>query len=225
MRIQNQQRHNKVPPVGSTVSWLGGTDEGSRVGKDEHAKGHPLMPKPSSSMKIDAAVEVSANQYLGILTKKKDNSISNITPVDEWIEIEVTVDSGACDTVMPASWCKGIAIVKSSIADGEEYEVANGESIPNLGERRCLLMTLGSTTAKKIVFQVADVHKPLLSISRCADMGFFTVFNKTGGYLEDQVTGERVPLERKENLYVMKAWVKRDPEAPPSPPSPFAGPV
>ena len=135
LRIQNQ-RHNKVPPVGSTVSWLGGTDEGSRVGKDEHAKGHPLMPKPSSSMKIDAAVKVSENQYLGILTKKKDKSISNITPVDEWIEIEVTVDSGACDTVMPAEWCKGIPIVHSATAHGEEYEVANGEAIPNLCERR-----------------------------------------------------------------------------------------
>ena len=137
----------------------------------------------------------------------------------------MTVDSGACVTVMPASMCLGISILQSSTAHGAMYEVANGEEIPNKGERRCEIMTLGSQVSKRITFQVADVHKPLLSISRCADMGFFTVFNKTGGYLEDQVTGERVPLERKENLYVMKAWVKRDPEAPPSPPSPFAGPV
>lgn len=92
-----------------------------------------------------------------------------------------------------------------------EYEVANGESIPNLGERRCLLMTVGSKAAKKIVFQIADVHKPLLSISRCADMGFMCVLDDGGGFLLDKITGEKIPLQRKDNLYVMKAWVRADP--------------
>ena len=164
------------------------------------------------------------SQYLDTLTKKVDNSISNITPSDEWVEIEVTVDSGACDTVMPAEWCKGIPIVQSSIAHGEEYEVANGEAIPNLGERRCLLMTMGAKVAKKIVFQVADVHKPLLSISRCADMGFNCHLDKVGGYLEDMTTGERIPLIRRDNLYHMKTWVKKDPESGGTPSTPFVGP-
>ena len=143
------------------------------------------------------------------------------------MEIEVTVDCGACETVMPADICEGIQILKSLTSHGAEYEVANGESIPNLGERRCLLMTLGARDAKKITFQVADVHKPLLSISRCADMGFNCHLGKDGGYLEDTITGENIPLTRRDNLYVMKAWAKRYPEGTnaaviPSPP--FAGP-
>ena len=52
------------------------------------------------------------------------------------------------------------------------YEVADGNEIPNLGERRCLMWTENAGEARKINLQVADVHKALLSLSRCADMGF-----------------------------------------------------
>ena len=87
-------------------------------------------------------------------------------------------------------------------------------------------MTLGSSAAKKIVFQVADVHKPLLSISRCADMGFQCHLGKEGGYMEDTMTGETIPLHRVDNLYVMKAWIKRDPDPiPKNDGTPFGGPV
>ena len=51
-------------------------------------------------------------------------------------------------------------------------EVANGGHIHNLGEKRYEMMTVGSKISKRIVFQVADVHKPPLSISGCAEMGF-----------------------------------------------------
>ena len=165
---------------------------------------------------------------IGTLIAKKGNAaISIVQSPDDWIEIEVTVDSGACETVMPSNMATGIEIVPSSTSHGAEYEVANGESIPNLGERRCLLMTLGSTAAKKIVFQVADVHKPLLSISRCADMGLHCHLGKEGGYMEDTMTGERIPLHRAENLYVMKAWIKRDSggDKPPDRSPHFGGPV
>jgi hypothetical protein len=116
---------------------------------------------------------------------------------------------------MPATICRNIAIAPGQSAnDGVEYEVANGETIPNLGERRCLLMTLGSTVPKKIVFQVADVHKPLLSITCCEDMGFDCYLGRFGGHLEDTTTGERIPLQRKDNLYTMRAWVRKEPDNP-----------
>ena len=40
--------------------------------------------------------------------------------------------------------------------NGAEYEVANGATIPNFGERRCEVMTVGSLKQKRITFQVAD---------------------------------------------------------------------
>ena len=72
------------------------------------------------------------------------------------------------------------------------------------------MMTEGSGVPKNITFQVADVHKPLLSISRLADNGYICSLGKEGGYLEDTLTGERIPLIRRNNLYVMKAWVRQE---------------
>ena len=62
-----------------------------------------------------------------------------------------------------------------------EYDVANGQTIRNEGERRCLLMTVGAKMPKKMTFQVADVHKPLLSITRIADAGFDCWLGRFGG--------------------------------------------
>ena len=82
---------------------------------------------------------------INVLTRKEPGGlcISNIEPEDpDWTEIEVTVDSGACDTVMPTSLLSHISIAASADSRrGMEYEVANGETIPNVGERHCMLMT------------------------------------------------------------------------------------
>ena len=145
------------------------------------------------------------------LVAKTNGQISSI-PAASWREIEVTVDSGACDTVIPTEECKEIKIHESAQSKaGMEYEVANGETIPNLGERRCLMMTENSTTPKRIAFQVADVHKALLSVTRAADMGYQCVLGKTGGWLQDESSSENIPIIRKGNLYVMRVWVRECP--------------
>ncbi len=69
-------------------------------------------------------------------------AISVLGSYQGWQEIEVTVDSGACDTVMPLSLCSDIPRHESEQQrSGLEYEVANGASNRNEGERRCLMMT------------------------------------------------------------------------------------
>ena len=131
---------------------------------------------------------------------------------DGWIEVELCADTGACDTVMPRKMCQGIAIQPSlQSMQCMEYEVADGNTIPNLGERRCIMWTDGAEEARHINLQVADVHKPLLSLSRCADMGFESRFGRVAGALIDEESGEVIPLERKGNLYVLKCWLKAAP--------------
>ena len=72
------------------------------------------------------------------------------------------------------------------------------------------MMTSGAESPKKIVFQVADVHTAVLSISKVADVGYECHLNKVGGYLLDMYSGEKVSITRKGSLYVMKAWIKED---------------
>jgi hypothetical protein len=54
--------------------------------------------------------------------------MSNADLSNEWIEVELTADTGACDTVIPKKMCPGIPIVPSMQSlKGLEYEVATGE--------------------------------------------------------------------------------------------------
>ena len=46
-----------------------------------------------------------------------------------------------------------------------------------------LLMTVGSHNPNKIVFQVVEVHKALINITRVASAGYECHFNNIGGYL------------------------------------------
>ena len=89
-----------------------------------------------------------------------------------------------------------------------KYEVANGHNIMNEGEKRCIMMTSGSATPKGIVFQVSNIHKRLMSVGAMAGAGFECVLGKQGGLMRDVDTGECIPLTRKGNLYMLKAWVK-----------------
>ena len=128
---------------------------------------------------------------------------------DECTEIEVTVDSGARVSVMPVGICEGIDIVENELSrNGAEYKVANGATIPNLGERKCDVVTVGSLQAQRITFQFADVHKPLLSISGCADMGFDCFLGQHRGKLRDRVIGELIPLERHGSLFTVRMRVQ-----------------
>ena len=102
------------------------------------------------------------------------------------MKIELSVDSGACDTVMPTKLGSHISMVATAKSrSGFEYEVANGKGLLNMGERRCLMMTENSDTMKRIAFQRADVHKPLLSVSRLADQGYECTLGKLAGVLRD----------------------------------------
>lgn len=216
-------------PFGS-IGWSrASADDGSRRGRiRSSSEGHPLQPETQGSQGCSKVVDhdngVNFGFVLGakfkgpgkisVLTEKVKPGLSAIKRPDEWVEFEVTIDSGACVTVMPRDLCCSIGISPNHFtAQGVEYEVANGASIPNLGERRCEVMTIGSVVPKRIVFQVADVHKALLSITACADMGFDCYLGKEGGSLRDRVTGEVIPISRKDNLYTMRMWVRQDPSA------------
>ena len=109
--------------------------------------------------------------------------------------MELCADSGACHSVMPKDGaCAEIPIAPLAHCQrGMEYEVAR---------------TDGATTPRGMVLQVADVHKPLLSLSRCADLGYESCLGRTRGYLLDHETDEAIPLARKGNLYTLRVWVR-----------------
>lgn len=195
----SDKAHNSNDHYGSIGELRPGADDGSFNGGSSTTRiSHPLHAETQET--VVTAVDTDSKVNLGhlsaypqpaagliILQQVKRPAIRTVKSPDEWIEMEITVDSGACVTVMPRSLCDGISILQNRLSrEVVEYEVANGAHIPNFGKGRCDIMALGSRSCKRIVFQVADVHKSLLSISGCADIGFDCNLGDKGGYLLDK---------------------------------------
>ena len=192
----------------------------NRLGFEVGTTPQSFMPGRPVGTKSNCSPLFSASRLTGNSLSPFDYTAASkamLCPVgpaggDEWVEVELTADTGACDTVIPRDLCVSIPIQPSlQSLRCMEYEVANGETIPNLGERRCLMWTEFATEARAINMQVADVHKALLSLSRCADIGFESKFGRVAGALIDEDTGGVIPLQRKGNLYVLKCWLRAAP--------------
>ena len=109
---------------------------------------------------------------------------------DRWIQIELTADTGACDSVIPkAVPCAHTKIHPSAQSEsGMSYEVASSETIPSLGERCLSVWTEGAGPPQGMAIQVADAHKFVLSPSRCADLVYESQIVKLAGLLFDKAT-------------------------------------
>ena len=107
----------------------------------EHAARHPANSKPTS---VAATVvehtkpewdnrQLSGGIAGGIMPLTYANKPLGTVGPAEWQEIEVIVDSGACETVMPRNLCQLIPMVPSAQSLAKvEYMVASGQDIPNL---------------------------------------------------------------------------------------------
>ena len=67
----------------------------------------------------------------------------------------------------------------------------------------------GSVVAPKqrdmrILFRVTDANKPLMAVSKIADMGNMVVFGSDeGDYIENKKTGDRIDLRRQRGIYLL----------------------
>ena len=183
-----------------------------------------IVPLQSSGM-VEASggcSAISTGNLLNPFWEKETTALNGMSPA-QWTLIEVIVDSGACETVLPASLCNHIMLRESAASKAKvEYEVASGKAVPNLGEKHCEIYVEGTANPMIMHFQVADIHRPLLSLSRCADQGFRSHLDDYGGWLEDKKTGEVIPITRRGNLYIMQMWIRGAPDEV-SPSSPFVG--
>ena len=126
----------------------------------------------------------------------------------EWEEIEMAVDSGATETVVGEDMIRGVETKPGEATRrGVQYEVASGDLIPNLGEKN--FTAYGEQgQARAIKAQVCEVNKALLSVSRMVQAGNTVVFSRSGSYVEDEQTNERIPLREQGGMYMLKLWVK-----------------
>ena len=133
------------------------------------------------------------------------------TVKEEWTEIEFGVDSGASETVLSPEQLPGIDITEGEPQRrGVSYEIANGEFIPNLGEKKFIGYS-EEEVARSLVTQVTEVNQALLSVRKMVASGHRVVFDAddTGGsYIEHKTTGERMAMKDDGKMYLLKLWVQ-----------------
>ena len=85
--------------------------------------------------------------------------------------IKVAIDSGAANHVAGPEDVEGFPILPSRASKkGLGFVAANGATIPNLGEAKVGMKEPGGRSINSI-FQVAEVSRPLYSVSRICDEG------------------------------------------------------
>ena len=144
-----------------------------------------------------------------LVAKEPSGAICTIAE-DEWVEIEVAVDSGATETVMGEETLSGIVDITECPAcrRGETYEVADGSEIFNLGERKFPGFT-EEGGQRGVTAQVCAVNNTLMSVSKVAAQGNRVIFDDDGSCIEDKVSGERTWMKQVGGMYMLKMWVSR----------------
>ena len=119
----------------------------------------------------------------GMAARPQQLSVATSTGV-KWEKPTSTVDSGAFDTVIPPRPLQLCAVIHTPKV-GTEYEVANGEVVHNLGERKAVMrITEKSKDELGISSQVdADVHKPPLAMSSIVRQGHKVVFAEQDAHI------------------------------------------
>ena len=144
-----------------------------------------------------------------ICVAKEPEGIGAVKEEGDWEELELTVDSGATDTVIQPKTLPSIEITEGpAFKRGVEYEMANGEYAPNLGEKKFQGVT-EEGSLRGLTAQVVEVSQNLLSVHRCVKAGNRVVFDSDGSYVENKATGEVNWLTETGNLWTLKLWVKK----------------
>ena len=125
-----------------------------------------------------------------------------------WVKVESVVDSGASAPVAPPSMLPNVKIRPSEGSKrGQKFTSASKHKLKNLGEQKAKAYTeTGEPT--EVLFQVADVSKPLVSVSAICERGNRVVFGKSGGVVQNLASGSQIPFYRRNGIYILSMWLQ-----------------
>ena len=72
-----------------------------------------------------------------------------------------------------------------------------------------------------VLYQIAEVSRPLTSVSPTCDKGNWVVYTPQGGCIMNCQTGERTSFERKGGIYELDLWIRDEDNRGSSQPSSF----
>ena len=135
---------------------------------------------------------------VGAIGTSKFTEVSNVIPTDQ---MELTIDSGAGENVMPEYMAPGTPVQQSTEA-GVMYTAANGDTMPNKGCKR-VKVTTREGQLRTMNMQVTDVNRALMSVAKICDAGHTVTFTTDGGVIKNTRSGEETKFRRENNVYRM----------------------
>ena len=137
-----------------------------------------------------------------------EEEVNHLRAERKWAKLEAVIDSGAAESVAPAAMAPWVPTKPSEGSKkGQCYMSANGAKLPNMGEKKFSMMT-GEGNWAEATFQVAEVTRPLCSVTKICDRGNRVVFDSQGGYIENYASGVQTRFSRQNNVYVMDMFVE-----------------
>ena len=122
----------------------------------------------------------------------------------KWVCIESVMDSGVATPVAPPSMVPSVQIEPSERSRrGQMGTSASKHKIPNLGQQRATFQTTDGQRCS-LMFQVAGVERPLVSVSQLARTGHRVEFGSVEGAIVHQRTGRKIRLQRVGGVFVLK---------------------
>ena len=138
---------------------------------------------------------------------REQAAVMPIQPSGTWERMEIIMDSGATVPVMPPSVATCYPVTEGAARRaGVTYEVANGQELPNLGEKFIAVLT-SEGTVRGHLSQVADVSKPLQSVRAMMRCNHAVIFDSDGSYSLNKDTGEVNRIEDDGVNFKMIQWI------------------
>ena len=114
------------------------------------------------------------------------------------------MDSGVAESVAPPTVSERPAVWDPNTAS-QRYWTASGETVGNQGVKVVRSRTQGGRLVE-MRCQIANVAKPLNSVSKICDKGDEVVFQASGGYVRNIENCAKIPFKGREGVYVLSTW-------------------
>ena len=190
----NPEEPYKLPEFCVDISWIDAYEKSQ--GEEDQETGQVLI--------LENETEEKAEELLNLNWKSDPEEYLN----KKWVKVKSVMDSGASAPVAPPSMMPSVKIEPSEGSKrGQKYSSASKHKIKNLGQQHLKACTeQGDET--EVLFQIADISKPLVSVSAICEKGNRVIFGRAGGVVQNLATGKLIPFQRENGIYVLSLWLE-----------------
>ena len=169
-------------------------------------------------------LQESVEPVLELCQVDSDDMDVDVVGKKGWRKVQVTVDSGAANSVINGDEYPKVPREESAGSrKGQVYLGPGSEKIPNRGQKKFKVLPGGHKKPKNMTFQDAKVRKPLAAVSGITGKDNIVLFDKKGSFIAPsncpeveeirrliQKIKDKIALEEKNGVYIMPVWIQEE---------------